>query len=220
MPVLTPLAALALCSLLAASPATAHAVPDIPAAVARSVAEYRATELAREFALAVDDATAARAVRDRDTTGEAKRDSTTTGREKRRRAQEEAARPKYVSPAAGVVSSGFGERWGTTHFGVDIANQIGTPILAVTDGTVVEAGPAAGFGLWIRLRHADGTITVYGHMDRLEVRTGQTVTTGARIATMGSRGQSTGPHLHFEVWADGSVRIDPLPWLAARGVSL
>ena len=113
-------------------------------------------------------------------------------------------------------------RGGAFHYGVDIANRMGTPERAVADGTVIQAGPASGFGLWVRIRHDDGTVTVYGHMDRILVSQGQRVGAGQQIATMGARGQATGPHLHFEVWAGGSQsnKINPLPWLAARGIRL
>ncbi|WP_329791528.1 M23 family metallopeptidase [Lentzea sp. DG1S-22] len=133
---------------------------------------------------------------------------------------EEARRPKVVRPADGRFSSGFGARWGTTHLGVDIANTLGTPVVSVADGVVVEAGPASGFGLWIRVRHGDGTVTVYGHVDRILVPVGHEVRAGRQIATMGNRGQSTGPHLHFEVWAGGSRKVDPVSWLGSRGVRL
>jgi murein DD-endopeptidase MepM/ murein hydrolase activator NlpD len=105
------------------------------------------------------------------------------------------------------------------HWGIDIANRIGTPIVSAADGVVVEAGPASGFGLWVRVRHTDGTITVYGHVDRILVRQGQAVKAGQQIATMGNRGQSTGPHLHFEVWS-GGAKINPLPWLRSKGVQI
>ncbi|HUQ60263.1 M23 family metallopeptidase [Lentzea sp.] len=135
-------------------------------------------------------------------------------------AEEEAKKPKCVRPAEGSFTSGFGARWGTSHNGVDIANAIGTPIVAAMDGTVVEAGPASGFGLWVRIQHADGTITVYGHMNTIDVPQGAQVKAGQQIATIGNRGESTGPHLHFEVWAAGSQKINPVGWLAERGVSL
>jgi murein DD-endopeptidase MepM/ murein hydrolase activator NlpD len=135
-------------------------------------------------------------------------------------AEEEAKRPKCVRPAQGTFTSGFGARWGTSHNGVDIANAIGTPIVAAMDGTVVEAGPASGFGLWVRIQHEDGTITVYGHMNTIDVPQGAKVKAGQQIATIGNRGQSTGPHLHFEVWVGGSQKINPVGWLAARGVTL
>ncbi|SFR28396.1 Peptidase family M23 [Lentzea waywayandensis] len=135
-------------------------------------------------------------------------------------AEEEAKRPKCVRPAQGSFTSGFGARWGTSHNGVDIANAIGTPIVSVMDGTVIEAGPASGFGLWVRVQHEDGTITVYGHMNTIDVPQGAKVKAGQQIATIGNRGQSTGPHVHFEVWAGGGQKINPVGWLAERGVSL
>ncbi|MGU3432132.1 M23 family metallopeptidase [Actinomycetes bacterium M1A6_2h] len=140
--------------------------------------------------------------------------------QERAAAEAEKLRPLFVLPAIGTYTSGFGSRWGTLHAGVDIANAIGTPIHAVADGVVIDSGPAAGFGMWVRLQHADGTITVYGHIDSTEVTVGQKVMAGDEIAKMGNRGQSTGPHLHFEVHLAGENKIDPLPWLATRGISL
>ncbi|WP_091505199.1 MULTISPECIES: M23 family metallopeptidase [Amycolatopsis] len=137
-----------------------------------------------------------------------------------RAAAEEASRPKTCLPAHGTFTSGFGARWGTTHYGIDIANSIGTPIYAASDGVVIDAGPASGFGLWVRIQLADGTIQVYGHMNTFSVREGQKVKCGQQIAEIGDRGQATGPHLHFEVWLNGTKKIDPRPWLAARGVYL
>ena len=138
-----------------------------------------------------------------------------------RAAREAAARrPLFALPAQGTYTSNFGTRWGVLHAGVDVANAIGTPIYAVADGKVIDSGPAAGFGMWVRVQHADGTITVYGHIDTSTVTVGQDVMAGDQIATMGNRGFSTGPHLHFEVHLPGEVKIDPLPWLASRGISL
>ena len=74
------------------------------------------------------------------------------------------------------------------------------------------AGPASGFGMWVRLEHADGTISVYGHINESLVSEGQHVDAGEQIATIGNRGQSTGPHLHFEVRVNGSV-VNPLNYL-------
>jgi murein DD-endopeptidase MepM/ murein hydrolase activator NlpD len=85
---------------------------------------------------------------------------------------------------------------------------------------VIEAGPASGFGLWVRIQHADGTITVYGHMDSFSVYEGQQVKAGEQIARMGNRGESTGTHLHFEVWEPGGMKVDPLPWLAEHGINV
>ncbi|RMI28494.1 hypothetical protein EBN03_29875 [Nocardia stercoris] len=125
----------------------------------------------------------------------------------------------FAKPVAGVLTSGFGSRWGTFHHGIDLAAPIGTPIFAVTDGSVIDAGPAQGFGLWVRLRHPDGTVTVYGHVNTMNVTVGQHVTAGQQIATVGNRGDSTGPHLHFEVHPGGGNPVDPQTWLTAHGIT-
>lgn len=136
------------------------------------------------------------------------------------RAQREARlqQPLYVMPTKGIFTSNFGYRWGVLHAGIDLANSIGTPILAVSDGVVIEAGPAGGYGMLVKLRHADGTVTLYGHINTTLVSVGERVMAGDQIATMGNRGNSTGPHLHFEVLQGGTERIDPVPWLAKRGL--
>jgi murein DD-endopeptidase MepM/ murein hydrolase activator NlpD len=138
------------------------------------------------------------------------------------RAQREARlqQPLFVMPTKGIFTSGFGYRWGVLHAGIDLANSIGTPIRAVSDGVVIDAGPTAGYGMWVKLRHADGTVTLYGHVNTTMVRVGERVMAGDQIATMGNRGNSTGPHLHFEVLLAGTQRIDPVPWLAKRGLSV
>ena len=125
----------------------------------------------------------------------------------------------FALPAVGVFSSGYGGRWGSFHYGIDIAAPIGSPIYAVADGTVIDAGPAQGFGLWVRIRHADGTISVYGHMYDFSVSVGERVHAGQQIARVGNRGDSTGPHLHFEILVAGQ-HVDPQPWLAMRGIKL
>ncbi|WP_280369608.1 M23 family metallopeptidase [Nocardia wallacei] len=125
-----------------------------------------------------------------------------------------------VRPVAGVVSSDFGARWGAFHYGVDFADAIGTPIHSIEDGTVIEAGPASGFGLWVRVKHDDGTTGVYGHVNDILVNVGQRVRAGDVIATVGNRGNSTGPHLHLEVWDAAENKIDPTSYLAGKGVIL
>jgi murein DD-endopeptidase MepM/ murein hydrolase activator NlpD len=127
-----------------------------------------------------------------------------------------------IAPATGRVTSCYGQRWGTLHAGVDIAAPIGTPVYAPEGGVVVKAGPASGFGLAVAVRHGDGTITLYGHVNKFFVSEGQTVAKGQQIAEVGNRGQSTGPHLHFEVHTGGLYvnRVNPVPWLTARGISL
>lgn len=124
-----------------------------------------------------------------------------------------------VQMLAGRITSGFGLRGNARHNGLDIAAPIGTPIRVPLDGTVINSGPASGFGLWVRVRHSDGTITLYGHINRTLVKVGQRVSAGAAIAQVGNRGQSSGPHLHFEVITPGGS-INPTPWLAERGVGV
>jgi murein DD-endopeptidase MepM/ murein hydrolase activator NlpD len=138
------------------------------------------------------------------------------------RAEREArlSRPLFVMPTKGFVwTSNFGYRWGVLHAGIDLASPIGTPIVAVSDGVVIASGPTAGYGAWVKLRHSDGTVTLYGHINTWLVNVGDRVMAGDQIATVGNRGYSTGPHLHFEVLQNGTSRIDPVPWLAKRGLS-
>ena len=129
---------------------------------------------------------------------------------------------RWVRPSAGGESSCFCMRWGVMHEGIDLAGPLGSPIVAVGDGVVVEAGPAAGYGMWVAIRHANGDYTIYGHMYRYYVRVGQHVRAGQRIADIGANGRSTGPHLHFGVTRGSATGpfIDPVPWLKARGVDV
>lgn len=125
-----------------------------------------------------------------------------------------------VQMVVGRVTSGFGARWGSQHRGLDVAAPIGTAIRVPMDGTVVDSGPASGFGQWVRVEHADGTVTVYGHISRSLVRVGERVSAGEVIAEVGNEGRSTGPHLHFEVHTPGGNKINPRPWLDERGIGL
>jgi len=138
-------------------------------------------------------------------------------------ATREAARPKFVLPINGArYTSCFCSRWGTFHWGIDLAAPMHTPEYSAGDGVVLRAGAASGFGLAVYILHENGDVTVYGHMDKILVKPGQYVQAGETIALLGMRGESTGPHLHFEVHQGGEngKRIDPVAWLAARGVSV
>ncbi len=113
------------------------------------------------------------------------------------------------------------QRFGANgHPGIDMAAPWGTPIYAASEGDVLYWGPAQGFGNWIVLQHPGGIQTVYGHMRYDELLIGPTahVKAGQLIARVGSQGNSTGPHLHFEVHVD-NVRVDPIAFLNAHGVS-
>ncbi len=136
-----------------------------------------------------------------------------------------ARKPLFASPVAmGAYqfTSCFCGRWGTFHGGIDFAAPLGTPIHAATDGVVIEAGPASGFGNWIQVQASDGTVTMYGHMasSGVLVSKGQKVTAGDIIGLVGNEGFSTGPHVHVEVWKNGKTKIDPMPWFAEHGVRL
>ena len=127
-----------------------------------------------------------------------------------------------VASTTGTVTSCYAARWGTMHLGVDIAAPIGTPVYSPEPGVVLQAGSASGFGQAVYVQHGDGTITLYGHVSRFHVSAGQTVSAGQLIADVGNEGQSTGPHLHFEVHTGGlyANRTDPMPWLGSRGIDL
>jgi murein DD-endopeptidase MepM/ murein hydrolase activator NlpD len=115
-------------------------------------------------------------------------------------------------PTNGSVTSGFGYRWGSLHAGIDIANGTGTPIRAAKGGTIILAGWNGGYGNCIVIDHGGGLSTLYGHMTRLRASEGQRVGQGDLIGDMGSTGNSTGSHLHFETRVNGSPR-DPTGYL-------
>ena len=120
-----------------------------------------------------------------------------------------------IWPTAGTVSSPFGLRWGGSDFhpGIDIANDIGTPIRATADGVVSVAGwNSGGYGNMVDIDHGNGIMTRYGHASYVVVTPGQYVRRGQIIAYMGSTGYSTGPHLHYEVRVHGQA-VDPSGYL-------
>jgi len=119
-------------------------------------------------------------------------------------------------PTKGVFTSGYGWRWGRMHKGIDIANNVGTPIFAAKDGIVAYAGWSSGYGYLVEINHRDGSSTRYAHNSRLLVRKGQIVPQGQTISLMGSTGRSTGPHLHFEIRKPGGAAFDPMAVLPSR----
>jgi murein DD-endopeptidase MepM/ murein hydrolase activator NlpD len=121
----------------------------------------------------------------------------------------------YIWPAKGVLTSGYGWRWGRMHKGIDIAGPIGTPIVASAPGVVVTAGwNSGGYGNLVEIQHPDGSLTLYAHNNRILVREGQKVDQGQQIAEMGSTGYSTGPHSHFEVHLPGQGAVNPIAYLS------
>ena len=123
----------------------------------------------------------------------------------------------WIWPTTGVFSSGYGWRWGRMHKGIDVANNVGTPIYAAKGGQVVTAGwNDGGYGYMVEIRHDDGSLSRYAHNSRILVRPGDLVAQGTMISHMGSTGRSTGPHLHFEILPAGSGAVNPLQFLPAR----
>lgn len=119
---------------------------------------------------------------------------------------------QLIRPAYGTISSRFGRRSRGYHTGVDFANPIGTPIAASDNGVVIKAGWYGGYGNMVEINHGNGIVTLYAHCSALLVKNGETVKKGQVIAKVGSTGNSTGPHLHFEVRKNGQP-VDPMPYL-------
>ncbi|MEU7631880.1 M23 family metallopeptidase [Nocardia sp. NPDC049220] len=140
---------------------------------------------------------------------------------------------KPIHSDSAPITSGWRTPDRPDHRGIDFAGPLGTPIFAMADGVVVAAGTASGFGQWIVIDHRIGgklVSTVYGHMypEGVHVNSGDTVRAGQHIADEGSNGESSGPHLHFEIWTSsdssasadsgggrlsGGTDVDPMPWI-------
>lgn len=110
------------------------------------------------------------------------------------------------------MTSGFGPRWGRMHTGLDLAAPTGSPIYASDGGTVIRAGYYGGYGNCLDIDHGNGRVTRYAHCSKLLVSSGEQVYQRQQIALVGSTGNSTGPHLHFEVRLNGSA-VNPAPKL-------
>ena len=130
-----------------------------------------------------------------------------------------------------ILTAGFGQsgdRWMNLHTGQDFAVPVGTKVVAVTDGTVIESGWAGAYGYRIVIQHPDGSQTWYCHLSVMKVRSGK-VAAGQIIALSGDTGNSTGPHMHFEYHPPGpadpsngvpgaSTAVNPMPFLRAHGL--
>lgn len=129
---------------------------------------------------------------------------------------------RWVSPVAGyTLTSGFGLRWGKMHPAQDLACPVGSPVHALSSGTVVFAGwSTEGYGNLVKVRYWDGTVSWMAHNSRLLVAVGDAVSPGQPIAFSGSTGHSTGPHVHLEIHPGDGSAVVPTTWLAARGVTL
>ncbi len=126
-----------------------------------------------------------------------------------------AAIPSIDPTSGGEVTSVFGYRtdpFPEYHRGVDLAQPTGHPIMASAEGVVSYAGWGGGFGNKIEIKHGNGYETWYGHLSHIDVSAGQRVSRGTVIGKVGSTGEATGPHLHYQIMLDG-VAIDPMPYL-------
>jgi murein DD-endopeptidase MepM/ murein hydrolase activator NlpD len=118
----------------------------------------------------------------------------------------------FIWPVDGVITSGYGPRWGRMHTGIDIAARGGTPIVAAKEGEVIYADWLGGYGQLVAVDHGDSVVTLYAHQSRMAVSEGQEVTQGQVVGYVGTTGHSTGNHLHFEVRIDAEPR-NPRPYL-------
>jgi len=112
-------------------------------------------------------------------------------------------------------TSGFGPRWGTMHYGTDMAAKHGSAILATADGVINFAGWEKGYGKLIKIKHDFGYETRYAHLSKISVSVGQRISQGDRIGKMGNTGRSTGTHLHYEIRRNGKP-INPMKYIRAR----
>lgn len=119
---------------------------------------------------------------------------------------------EFLNPTLGVLTSNFGTRWGRLHSGIDIGADEGEAICAAKSGRVIFSGTADGYGNYIKIDHGGGLETAYGHCSVLAANVGDEVEKGQTIAYVGSTGNSTGPHLHFEVKIDGEFK-NPLDYV-------
>ncbi|MFJ2829225.1 M23 family metallopeptidase [Streptomyces sp. NPDC087263] len=147
------------------------------------------------------------------------------------KAATKATKAAWVDPVKKyTLSASFaqaGTMWSSTHSGQDFAVAAGTQVIAAHGGTVVKAGPngagdGSAYGNAIVIKHGNGTYSQYAHLSRINVKVGQVVTTGQRIALSGNTGNSSGPHLHFEIrtTANYGSAVDPVAFLRSKGVTV
>jgi murein DD-endopeptidase MepM/ murein hydrolase activator NlpD len=133
------------------------------------------------------------------------------------------AAPKIVLPTTGYhLTARFnqaGGRWAHNHTGLDFAAPMGTPVRSVMAGKVIQADWEGAYGRQVKVRHADGTVTSYSHMEEFDVSVGDSVEAGTMVGRIGMTGNTTGPHVHLEVLPGGGAPIDPAPWLRKHGLN-
>ena len=174
-------------------------VEDLKTSALSDTRETREEYLREVEALAAESAALAAQIRD----AQEGAGSTGTG---------QASAAGFIWPCDGVVVSGFGMRWGRMHEGIDIGCAYGTPNRAAASGTVIYSGWLGGYGNLVVVDHGNGLSTAYAHASSLLVGVGQSVSQGETVSLVGSTGNSSGPHLHFEVRVNGQA-VDPLLYL-------
>jgi murein DD-endopeptidase MepM/ murein hydrolase activator NlpD len=115
------------------------------------------------------------------------------------------------------LTSGFGMRWGSMHPGQDFAVPVGTPVKAMSSGTVIFAGWQGGYGNKVEIQYWDGTVSWFCHNSKLLVKQGENVTPGEVVSMSGNTGHSTGPHVHVEIHPNDANPVPPIPWLTKMG---
>ncbi|MEU0935793.1 M23 family metallopeptidase [Embleya sp. NPDC005971] len=215
-----------------ADPENAQWLADRGADVAARSQERPSLDAAREAERQAAAETAARAEAERqaeaervaeaERQAEADRAAEAERRAEADRVAAERAASGWVVPTSGYTLTGrfgnSGSRWAHTHTGLDFAARSGTPIKAAAAGKISSAGSAGAFGNRIVITHPDGTQTWYCHQSRF-AKTSGSVAAGEVIGYVGTTGNSTGPHLHFEVHPKGGAAVDPKTWLSGKGVA-
>lgn len=189
----------------------------------KDLGSYTITDIKQDYSTITSTETLAKKIADVKTEKEKEE-------QERKAAQEAARRKRYQVTSRGsslprvssyafplksysYVSSEYGSRWGTTHTGIDLAAPAGTHIYSWRSGTVTFAGWSGGYGNFIIVDHGDGFVTRYAHCSKIAVTKGQTVSQGQVIGYVGTTGNSTGNHLHFEVKVNGNF-VNPRNYLS------
>jgi murein DD-endopeptidase MepM/ murein hydrolase activator NlpD len=201
------LAGVTLIGLLAAALDTTTTQPDTSVAALESQRDQAADH-------------ANRSVRDTQTPAAAEANQAATAPQATEPAPE-AKKADWVRPMNAPTSSCFGPRWGTQHKGIDFAGDENTPIHTVGAGEIIAEGWVySGYGISVVVDHGNGFQTHYAHMNKVNVGVGDRVNPGDIIGWEGSTGDSTGPHLHFEVHNGMWNQVDPAGWMKDRGVTI
>ncbi|MFF8784243.1 peptidoglycan DD-metalloendopeptidase family protein [Streptomyces sp. NPDC015125] len=201
------------------SEATAQAAPDAGAVKPSAANNKLDTQLAGLSASADDFRD--RASRTQERIDLKERQAEARVRKAKEAARKEAMRPKFVLPVTQHgLSATFGQagvNWMSVHTGIDFPVSYGTPVMSATDGTIRTQWNSA-YGNMAIVTAPDGTETWYCHLSSTKIRSGS-VKAGEQIAYSGNSGNSTGPHLHFEVRPGGGAAVDPQPWLRDHGLN-